>query len=274
MKQRVPSLHIRLLITAIGPLAALMLVGCGSGTSEAPTTASDGCAGLTGSEYAVCMGASQARQQAEASGELSDAEAPEDTEEAVEEEVGGPLAYVGTMTESDGKGTTFRNEVSLGPLLYSEEGTPPEAVLDACNLNYSSVIASSVYARGELTATYLEGRLPLTFPLSYYEYVAGEVLTRPAIEVDGEWMCMDENEMYLEFQSGESQTHPFWLIMPVLTNAHPRLSESLLDTMYIHFLGPPLYGWETWQKFQGPGRAECSEDEQRLYLFDRSGECE
>lgn len=82
---------------------------------------------------------------------------------------------------------------------------------------------------------------------------------------------LDEGENYLEFQSGESQTYPFWLLMPgALTNAHPRLSESRLNTMYINFLGPPLYGWDTWEKFQGPGRVEC-EDEQRLYLFERLG---
>jgi hypothetical protein len=253
------------LVSAAGLLvlaALVLLAGCGSGGDTATLQ-------LPPESEPEMEALSEPEGTKASEVEPEDAAAPPEPAE----EVGGPLEDIGTITSSDGEGTTFRNEVSVGPLLYSEEGIPPEAALSACYPNDPARIASSVFIREEVTATYLEGQLPLVVAPEGYGYVKGEVEVHPVIEVDGAWQCMEYSEIGFEFQAGESQTYNIWLLMPqVLSNAEPQLSESVRDSLYVNLIGPSVLGIYK-AKVRGPGAATCNGEygeEERLYLFDRS----
>ena len=121
---------------------------------------------------------------------VDEGEAAVEKQEAAEEEaVGLPLANVGTLTASDGEGTSFAESFRLGPLLYSSEGTPPSVVLDACGANYSTTIDQAVYSRGEVAISYREGGLATTVPIVPNETVNGDgYLGVTAFQVDGDGM--------------------------------------------------------------------------------------
>lgn len=192
------------------------------------------------------------------------------------EEVGGPLSYVGTITGSS-NGTTISDRYSLGPPIYSKEGTPPAEALSACLVDSPAIIARSVFARGTLTLSYESGTLPLSLGAGVY-YVQAEhsLADLTALEIDGQWHCaMEElDNISLELEPGEELTLPFWVVFAgVLSNAQPRVSKTAFQHLYFGFLGEP-YGEVT---VRGPGNASCpasfSGEEQVLLLYGRSGEC-
>lgn len=272
----------RCLILGLGVVLAMLAMGCGGSQPAAEPSEDEVCGSLSGHEREVCGDFYSANDR------LKEAERSESVEttttEGPPEEVGGPLSSVGTMTGSDGHGTTFRDDYRLGPLLYSNEGTPPETVLNACRINDPTQIASSVFARGQVTTTYQEGSLPIAVGLVSWEELAqgldaeGEQLFLiTAFRLDGEWRCNSETEFgaTIEFQPDESQTVPIWVIGPqVLTNAQPRVPASELNTWYFKFLGSQ-YGASS-LTIHGPGAASCGEglgEEERLLLYNRSGSC-
>jgi hypothetical protein len=242
----------RSLILGLGVVLAMLTVGCGSETN------------------------SPSQSEVQSSEETEVASTPPSTEES-QPEVGGPLSYVGTITGS-GEGTTFSDVYSLGPLLYSKEGTPPEAVLNACHFNNSTTIASSVFARGQLIIKYEEGSLPTEVGITSWEnIVKGNLAAVVAFRADGEWQCRGiEEEFFLEFQPGESQTLPIWLTgYERLSNAQPRVPASVLNTWYFNYIGQPL-GNQGRLTIHGPGAGWCEEEfneEERLLLYNRSGSC-
>ena len=191
------------------------------------------------------------------------------------EEPGGPLSYVGTITGS-GNGTTVSNRYSLGPPLYSKEGTPPEEALRACLVSGQAAIDSSVFARGQLTLTYEKGSLPLKITAGA-EYVRseGSLAALTALQIEGHWHCTAEelDNISLELQPGERQTFPFWIVFEgVLNNAHPRLPGTAFTGVYFGFMGG-LYGK---MEVQGPGRGKCPGaygEEWQLLIYNRSGRC-
>ena len=85
------------LILGLGVATAILAVGCG-GSSHSQRSSSN----------------------FQASAETQETTNPPRTEE-VEAEPGESLSTVGTLTESDGEGTTFSDRYRIGPLLYSSE---------------------------------------------------------------------------------------------------------------------------------------------------------
>ena len=245
----------RWLIFGLGLATVMLIAGCG-GTSRQ-------------SEF-------QPSAESEISSEAE--EAPyEAVEESETEEVGGPLANVGTITVLPEQGEEFTNHYRLGPLLYASDGSPPEEALAACNPAAAVPIDRSVFARGEVTVKYSQGTLPAEFDenLGYDTVVTngdGEGLL--AIRVDGEWQC--RTSFYLEFQPGESQTFPIWVIIQgVLTNSRPRVPASVFNTWYFGPVTP--YNVSLGLVIRGPGAGWCEEEwegkVERLFLYNRSGRC-
>lgn len=249
----------RWLILGLGVATVIFAVGCGSSSQSPPPS------------------------ELQTSTEIAETSNPPRTEEG-ESEPGGPLADVGTITGSDGKGTTFSNRYRVGPLLYSSEATPPEEVLEACNLNYPTELATSVFVRGQLTMTYQEGSLPTEVGLGSAESIVGDeygegaLNSAVAFRTGGEWLC--RTQLSFEFQPGESQTLPIWIIVPqVLSNAQPRLPASVYNKWYFslvrpHFATDPI---EPKLTAHGPGAELCNEEygvkEELLFLYNRSGGC-
>lgn len=207
-------------LLCLGVLAACLLLGCG------------------GSANSVSQQTAQApRSEAEA--------------------IGGPLGYVGTITASDGEGTAFSDKYEIGPLLYSEEGAPPAAVLNACHTNYPPAIAASVFSRGKLAITYAEGSLPETVGLEPSGTVGGLQPVQVAFHIDAGWQC--ESAVSLEVSPGETQSIPFWTIASyVLSNAQPQVSPELLNSWYFNPVGVPVTSTQGTVETSGPGAAACN----------------
>jgi len=232
-------------------LAAVAFGGCGN---DAETESES-------RQAALAIEEQEAREERELVAEEKEAEEQE-------------LTTVGTITGA-GEGTAVRNTYRLGPLLYPDEGTPPEAALSACLISGSAAISSSVFAEGELEIEYTEGTLPIPIYLSN-ELIQTEGLqaTLAAQEIDGEWLCAIEDVLgvYLELEPGETHTISFWVVDPgVLSNAQPELPDEVKNSWYFDFVGP--IGNQTELTIQGPGAVFCEEEfdqEERLMLYNRA----
>lgn len=249
----------RWLILGLGVTTLMFAVGCGSASHSPPPS------------------------EPQSSAETEATSTPPSMAES-ESEPGGPLADVGTITRSDEEGTTFSDHYRVGPILYSKEGTPPEEVLEACNVNYPTLTARSVFARGQVTITYQEGTLPTEVSLGTVgeavvqdvdngEAESGGPVGPVAFRAGGEWLC--QTSFSLEFQPGESQTLPFWIIARILSNSQPRVPASTLNAWYFNFIDPYYVNHSV--IIHGPGTGWCTEGpwgkEQRLFLYNRSGSC-
>jgi hypothetical protein len=274
-----PALWIRRPARAFAALAviAVVLAGCGgAGHSNASCERFH-----AGPEYLACINGEP----------IPTTEKPATNETPsppVEEEVGGPLSEVGTMTGEVAEATTFREQFQLGPLLYSDEGTPPQPVLDACRfVTAEPEIAASVYARGAVNFTYTKGSLPSAISLGFAEQpVKGEDIQGGglmAFNVGNEWICDSESDSAtLQFQSGESQEIPFWFVgYNVLSNSRPKVPPSIYKTWHFNFL--PEHSGSANVMVRGPGAGTaCAEedetggtyeDDRSLFLFNREGGC-
>lgn len=244
-------------------LAVAALAGCGGGQE-----AGSRCEHLhAGPAYLACMNGEPypAHHQ---TGTAHTASAPP-------QGVGGPLTFVGTLTGS-GHGTTFVDRYSAGPLLYGKDEAPPGALLSACDYTRPQQIDSSVFIRGLLKVTYREGSLPMTIPTATEVLGGAETeATGLALRFDGAWQCSELVGTGFEFQPGETQTFPFWLILPgVLTNEQPQMPKEDINSWYLGFFGQQLGLQEV--AVAGPGKAWCEEGyikEWRLLLYNRSGHC-
>jgi hypothetical protein len=232
--------------------------------------AASGCGGSSGNELE--LGTVKARP--------TEKQAPA-PEPEVEPPVGFPLEEVGTMTGQIAEATYFKERFKLGPLLYSDEGTPPQAALEACRyVDSPAVIAASVYARGTIDFTYTEGTLPAVLSFGFAEQpVKGEHIEGGGLlsyDVNGSWICNSETESAgLEFEPSQTQHVPFWFIgYDVLSNGQPKLSPSIYNTWYFEFIGQ-TYGEDP--QVRGPGAGRCYEElggeVHSLFLFNRSGQC-
>jgi hypothetical protein len=246
-------------LSVLAVLAALFIMGCGGSSQSLPT--------------------SEPQSSAETEETPSSPSAAEG-----QSEPGGSLSNVGTITGS-AEGTTFTDHYRVGPLVYGETALPEE-VLSACEITDPAVIARSVFARGQVTISYEEGSLPTSVGLSPAETVKAETggalpngelgsgdAALVAFQAGGEWLCQG-GSFTLDFESGESQTLPFWIIVPqILTNIHPRVPASASNTWYFSFIGPLNEIFTT----SGPGATTCpSEGGSKidlLFLYNRSGSC-
>jgi len=183
------------------------------------------------------------------------------SEEAAAVAAAGPLSYVGTVTYSDDDGTTFKAGFKVGRLHTASELRPPEPVLSACGDDYSTGIASSLFARGEATITYEEGSLPYEFNVfgSGTEDGERQEAAHTALEIDGLWECTGENGV-VTFEPGETLTFPFWMVAPlVISNAEPDIDWAQVDTWSI---GAETGGIEVGDglgvaRTSGPGAVSC-----------------
>jgi len=258
-------------------VAGACLSACG-GDSHTTADSQQGaspCGTRASSEYPACREREE-RESREAVDEETSGSTPSET---AAQAVGGPVSFVGTITGSDGQGTTLVDRYSLGPLIYGSEGAPPEVVLNACRINEPGAIASSVFARGQVTTIYQEGSLPLAIPLNSWEELAqgGDYFLIAAFRLDGEWRCNSETELgaSMELEPGESLSVPIWVVgVRVLTNAQPELPASVTNAWYFKFIAS-VNGYSR-LSITGPGAAQCEEElgeEQRLMLWNRSGSC-
>jgi hypothetical protein len=271
-------------VNRAAPLGVLVLVAgafltaCGGGTPHTTADSPQGsspCDTRAASEYPACRERREEREGQEAVDEETTGSAPSETPG----QLGGPVSFVGTITGSDGKGTTLVDRYSLGPLIYGSEGAPPEVVLNTCRINEPSAIASSVFARGHVTTIYQEGSLPLAIPLNSWEELAqgGDYFLIAAFRLDGEWRCNSETELgaFMELEPGDSLSVPIWVVgVRVLTNAQPELPASVTNAWYFKFTAS-VNGYSR-LSITGPGAAQCEEElgeEQRLMLWNRSGSC-
>ena len=251
-------------------LVIVVVVALSRGESESKR---QHCQSLANQEHAECV----AELRAE---EGRPAPAPEEAEaETVEEPVaeppveepGGPLAYVGTIAISN-KGTAFVDRYKIGPLIYPDEGMPPEEVLEACNLSYPSVLDKSVFARGEISVSYTEGSFSELMGIDAENTVQdhGPGMEVVAYQKDGEWLCRQEEleSTSYEIRPGETWDLPIWFIAEeALSNAEPRVSTETENGWNFRFIGPNMYG--DW-RYSGPGAGECAGYEE-LYLYNRTG---
>jgi hypothetical protein len=151
-------------------------------------------------------------------------------------EPGGPLHEVGTMTETDGKGTAVHLQYQLGALGYSPAVVAPPAVLETCHEDYSTTIAQMGYSRGQLSVSYTEGSLPTEVALGANGAVSGTSTATKwsgsvAYDVEGEWKCPANEEAgtSVTFQPGETKTFPLWVLSAGLDNAQPRFTPTVID---------------------------------------------
>lgn len=260
-------------------ILAAVLAGCG-GSPQSTTAdsqrATSPCESAASSEYPACR---EQRKEKETREDIQRERNSAAATEEVSQSLGGPVSFVGTITGSDGKGTTLVDRYSLGPLINGSEGAPPEVVLNACRINEPGAIASSVFARGQVTTIYQEGSLPLAVPLNSWEELAqgGDYFLIAAFRLDGEWRCNSETELgaFMELEPGESLSVPVWVVgTRVLTNAQPELPASVTNAWYFKFIAS-VNGYSE-LSITGPGAAHCEEElgeEQRLMLWNRSGRC-
>jgi hypothetical protein len=174
-----------------------------------------------------------------------------------------PLQDVGTLLASDGQGTTIKEHFRLGALAYSDTGAPPPAVLDACNANFTTTIAQSVYAPGEITVGYTQGDLPTTLTINPKTVVqsidpSNPLLSSTAFDIDGQWQCysVDATPITVVFQPHEQTTYPIWVLLPVLSNATPRVTQAMQDSWQFN-AGAIAAGGYTSIRASGNNAADC-----------------
>jgi len=275
--------------TAIGSLLLVLgaLAGCGGSGSDQTSMGFDPCPGITSPvELNGCSEADfkkhcarsdrspveyRACAEFESGVSTSDSTPKPTPATSSEEELGGPLTDVGTISVSNNS-TAFRDHFKIGPLVYPNEGTPPEEVLEACNLQYQGVVEKSAFARGEMSVSYAEGSFPEFFGIETEGIVqgTGAGANVVAYELNGEWLCRQEEleSTSYEIQHGETWNMPIWFIAEdILNNAQPRVLTEVKNDWHFKYVGPNMTG--TW-KYNGPGAGECAGYEE-LYLYNRSG---
>jgi hypothetical protein len=179
---------------------------------------------------------------------------------------GGPLSRVGALTASGSEGRVVSAAYRLGPLLYSKEGSPPQAVLKACGVD-PSALANTVFSRGEITATFVEGPTIADFRFSPHESVDGQSYRGvTAFDVSGNWLCGGEFETILK--RGAPKSFRFWIVSEVLSDAEPEVSKANLNTW--HFVLIPVLAHPTFRA-TGAGAANCDYrgDDDMLMLYAR-----
>jgi hypothetical protein len=182
------------------------------------------------------------------------------------------LSDVGTITSSDGEGTRFSEQFKIGRLHYASQLTPPQAVLNACDFNDPSTIASSVFAKGEAIITYEEGSLPYelnVFATGQEQGENGEA-GHTAFRIGRTWQCgasAEGTDGVVNFHPGATIDFPLWIMGSVLSNAEPEIPWDKVDTWSIQ--GPGLL----YDHIRGAGAVSCPEGNgnrfERLLLYGR-----
>lgn len=250
-------------VSALGVVALLFVAavaGCGGSESKQPTAAPREQSGNGLAE----------RHQRKSTGTTN--AVPSSEVSAPEKEPGGPLQDVGTFTVSDKEGTAYRNRYKIGPFFYPDEGSPPEEVLETCNLWNRAIVEKSVFARGEISVSYTEGSFPESFGIDAEGIVSGTDIgiEVTAYQIGGKWLCRQEEQVLYEIQPHETWNIPIWFIdEAVLNNAQPQVPPEVSNGWHFGSVGPPMTGTFI---FRGPGAGDCYGYE-AIYLYNRSGHC-
>lgn len=183
-------------------------------------------------------------------------------------ESGGPLANVGTLKISGSDGRTIAVNFQLGPLLYSDEGTPPQAVLKACGASSAEALRRTVYSKGKMTVTLVKGPSITDYPLSPPELVTGDAWNgETAIQAGKGWLCQETAETLLKKQ--QPQTYRFWVLSQVLSGGEQRVPKSELNTW--RFGEFPVLPDSVFH-VTGPGASVCAaegNDREHVMLYAR-----
>ena len=186
-------------------------------------------------------------------------------------EPGGPLHEVGTMTETDDKGTAVHLQYQLGPLGYSPAVVAPTAVLEACHEDYATTIAQTAYSRGQMSVSYTEGSLPTEIALGADGAISGTSTATKwsgsvAYDVEGQWKCPANEEAgtSVTFQPGETKTFPLWVLSSGLSNAQPKFTSTVIDGW--EFTGVTIGDSPMEVTTSGPNAGKC-ENKDVLMLY-------
>ncbi len=184
-------------------------------------------------------------------------------------QTGGPLRQAGALHISGSDGRTIVVGFRLGPLLYSDEGTPPKSALKACGAESPEVLRQMVFSKGVMTATFTKGRSITDYRLAPLEFVSGNPWHgRTAIWGGGSWQCSESFETVLKRK--QPQVFPFWVLSQGLGPGQSRMPRADLDTW--RFTEFPVLPDSAFRA-TGPGAAACSvagHSEQRLALYARA----
>lgn len=169
------------------------------------------------------------------------------------DEPGGLLKNVGTLKISGSDGRTIAVNFQLGPLLYSDEGTPPQAVLKACGASAAEALRKTVFSKGKMTVTFLKGPSITDYRLAPTEMVTGSGWNGvTAIQVGKNWLCQETNETLLKRK--QPQTYRFWVLSQVLSNGEQQVPKPQLDSW--HFGEFPVLPGSAFHA-TGPGASAC-----------------
>jgi hypothetical protein len=184
------------------------------------------------------------------------------------DETGGPLKNVGTLKISGSDGRTIAVNFQLGPLLYSDEGRPPEAVLKACGASSAEALRKTVFSKGKVTVTFVKGPSITDYRLPPFEFVTGDGWNgETAIQVGKSWQCQETNETLLKRK--QPQTYRFWVLSQVLSGGKRQVPKSELDTW--RFGEFPVLPNSVFHA-TGPGASVCSaegHDREHVMLYAR-----
>jgi hypothetical protein len=170
-------------------------------------------------------------------------------------ESGGPLKNVGTLKISGSDGRTIAVNFQLGPLLYSDEGTPPEAALKACGASSAEALRKTVFSMGKMTVTLVKGPSITDYRLSPAEFVTGDGWNgATAIQVGKSWKCQETGETLLK-KRHQPHTFRFWVLSRVLSGGERQVPKSELDTW--RFGEFPVLPDSVFHA-TGPGASVCS----------------
>lgn len=148
---------------------------------------------------------------------------------ASHEEPDGPLKNVGTLKISGSDGRTIAVNFHLGPLLYRNEGAPPQAVLKACGVDSPEALRGIVFSKGKMTVTMVKGRSITDYRLSPAGLVTGDTWHgMSAIYAGGTWRCDVGPETVLH--RNKPQTFSFWILSQVLIEGERRVPKTTLSS--------------------------------------------
>lgn len=176
------------------------------------------------------------------------------------------LKYVGT-TKLSGQGTTITSRYEIGTLGYGASAVPPSSVLEACGINYTSVIAQAAFLQGSVTFTYSQGTVPTAIsfvtndPLPMFDSNNNPYIEVGALYVDGNWTCPNGSGLSFTLQPGGSVTYPFWIaVQDAVSNAHPQFTTLQLQQAALDF-GPTsdqINASNSTKAYSGPDAVKCS----------------
>lgn len=169
------------------------------------------------------------------------------------DDLGGPLKNVGTLKISGSDGRTIAVRFQLGPLLYRDEGTPPQAVLKACGVS-DGALRRTVFSKGRMTVTFLKGPSITDYRLSSSELVTGAGWEgETAIQIGKNWVCQETVETLLKRK--QPQAYRFWTFSQVLSGNEQQVPKSVLATWHFgefRVLPDSIF------RASGPGASVCS----------------